>query len=340
MAFINITDADLKKSATTYRRDLLMMPVIAAGQTLSHFTARPGVAGRQTVGELSGSIELGPYDPNRVDNDGVNITPRTLETYLGSVIKRFDVNEAAKTVYGELFAQGQPLTTAFIAQQVLYFLAGKLGRSLNMCLWNAERNDKGTATKDLFDGFDTITGKEIGAGTISADKGNYLELPLIDTTNAVDALKTLYESASDELQGQQTKLFIPRSVYNAYVKDYQSTVGAVPYNTQYKKTYLEGSDDLCELVPLVSKKGSDYLHLTTRGNMLYGYGAGLADENIAIEKHHEFLLSFVATMYFGTQFETISPERLMVGQMKQAGQSTEPGGEAGTGDGQSGQGGN
>lgn len=316
MGLINITDADLKKSATTYRRDLLTMPVIAAERTLRHMTGRPGVAGRETVGELSGEIELGPYDPKRVDESGVNITPRTLETYLGSVVKRFDVNEAAKTVYGELYAQGQPLTTANISMQVLNFLSAKLGMGLNMSIWNAVRNDTGTKTKDLFDGFDTITAKEITAGTIAADNGNYIELTAaIDTTNAVDALKTLYESASDELQETPTKLFMPRGVYNAYVKDYQGTVGAVPYNTQYKKTFLEGSDDLCELVPLTSKKDSDYLHLTTKGNMLYGYGAGLAQENIAIEKHHEFLLSYVATMFFGTQFESISKERLMVAKL-------------------------
>lgn len=315
MGLINITDADLKKSATTYRRDLLMMPVIAAEQTLRHMTARPGVAGRETVGQLSGNIELGPYDPKRVDEGGVDIMPRTLETFLGSVIKRFDVNEAAKTVYGELFAQGQQLTTAYVALQVLNYLAAQLGKKLNMSIWSAGRADEGTTTQTLFDGFDTITGKEVTAGAIAAGKGNYLQVAAIDRTNAVDALKTIYNSAADELQGQAVKLFMPRSVYTAYVEDYQSTVGAVPYNTQYKKTFLEGSDDLCELVPLVSKKGSKYLHLTTKGNMLYGYGAGLASENIAIEKHHELLLSFVATMYFGVQFESVSPERLMVAEM-------------------------
>lgn len=315
MGLINITDADLKKSATTYRRDLLMMPVIAAEQTLRHMTGRPGVAGRETVGQLSGDIELGPYDPKRVDEDGVGITPRTLETFLGSVIKRFDVNEAAKTVYGELFAQGQQLTTAYVALQVLNYLAAQLGKKLNMSIWSAERDDKGKTTQTLFDGFDTITGKEVTAGAIAADKGNYLQVAAIDRTNAVDVLKTIYNSAADELQGQSVKLFMPRSVYTAYVEDYQSTVGAVPYNTQYKKTFLEGSDDLCELVPLVSKKGSKFLHLTTKGNMLYGYGAGLASENIAIEKFHELLLSFVATMYFGVQFESVSPERLMVAEM-------------------------
>lgn len=333
MGLINITDADLKKSATTYRRDLLMMPVIAAEQTLRHMTGRPGVAGRETVGELSGDIELGPYDPKRIDEAGVDITPRTLETFLGSVIKRFDVNAAAKTVYGELFAQGQQLTTAYVALQTLNYLAAQLGKKLNMSIWSAERDDNGKTTQTLFDGFDTITAKEIAAGNIAAAKGNYLQVAAIDRTNAVDALKAMYNAAADELQGQAVKLFMPRSVYTAYVEDYQSTVGAVPYNTQYKKTFLEGSDDLCELVPLVSKKGSKFLHLTTKGNMLYGYGAGLAQENIAIEKHHELLLSFVATMYFGTQFESISSERLMVAEVKEAGTDTSGGDskESGTG---------
>ena len=110
-------------------------------------------------------------------------------------------------------------------------------------------------------------------------------------------------------------MFITRAIYRAYCDDYQQSVGSVPYNTEYKKTYLEGSDGLCELVPLTSKKNSDYIHLTTKGNMFYGYGAGLADENIAIEKYHEFLLSFVATMYFGVQFESVSPERLFVAEL-------------------------
>ena len=48
---INITDADLKKSAVNYRKDLLVMPVIAAEATLQHMTPRPGIAGREVLGQ-------------------------------------------------------------------------------------------------------------------------------------------------------------------------------------------------------------------------------------------------------------------------------------------------
>lgn len=315
MALFNITDNELKQSAVKYRKDLLMMPTISAKETLDHMSLRPGVAGREVVGQLSGDIELGPYDPNRIDENGVAVTPRVLETYLGSVVKRFDVNEAGKTVYGELYAQGQALTNANIAKAVLVFLSALLGKKLNQCIWGAKRVVKGTKSSELFDGFDTITATEIAAGNISSAKGNYMTVDAITAANAVDTLKSIYRAASDELQGQQVKMFVSRDIYNAYVDDYQATVGAVPYNTEFKKTTLEGSDGLCELVPLVSKKGSSYIHLTPKANMLVGYGAGMADENIRIEKYHEFLLSYVATMYFGVQFESISPERLMVAKI-------------------------
>ena len=313
---INISDAELQKSAVTYRKELLVMPVIAAEATLQHMTPRPGVAGREVLGQLSGGIELGPYDPQRYDDDGLDIKPRTLETYLGSVIKRFDLNSVAKTVYGSLTTQGEALTSLDLARQVLNYLSMQLGRNLNLHIWSAKRNDTGTKTKDLFDGFDTITQKEITAGTIDTTEGNFMQLSqAIDESNATDILMSIYESADDILQGVPTKMFVPVSVYRAYNKDYLASFGNVVYNTQFKKTYLEGTDNLCELVPLVSKKGSPYIHLTTKSNMIYGYGDGLDREKIAIEKHHEFLLSFVATMFFGCQFEAINKERLMVAKL-------------------------
>lgn len=315
MATYNITDADLKKSAQTYEKEILVMPVIAASETLQHMSGIPGLAGRHTLAQFDGDIELGPYDPNRVDTDGVAIKPRTLETFLGSTIKRFDVNEVAKTVYGSLATQGQPLTQANIARQTLNYLAALLGKKLNTAIWKGVRNDGDTTTNDLFDGFDTITSKEITAGTIAAGKGNYKKLEALTPQNAFDLLNDFYLSADDNLQAQNTKLYVPRTVYNLYNQGALAELGAVSYNQAYDKHYLTVSGGRCELVPLTSKAGSKFLHLSTANNLVYGYGDGLADEKIAIEKYHEFLLSFVATMFFGVQFRTVSPEMLRVAEL-------------------------
>ena len=316
MGYLNISDAELKKSATTFQKELLMTPVISCSDTLQHFTGRPGVAGREVIGQLTGNVELGPYNATRVDDTGVKITPRVLETYLGSVVKRFDPNEAAKTVWGETFAQGEELTRAALVLQVLIYLSAQLGKMIGAALWTAERDASGDKTKNLFDGFDTITKKEIDASSISTTQGNLHEFPeAFSDTNTVDLLMKFYEGAAPELQAVETKLYIPHSLYNAYNRDYATRFGSTPYNHEYSKTFLEGTQNLCELVPLASKKGSEYVHLSTKKNMLYGYGAGMADENIAIEKYHEFLISFVATMYFGVQFETIAKESLFVGKI-------------------------
>lgn len=316
MGYLNISDAELKKSATTFQKELLITPVLSCSDTLQHFTGRPGVAGREVIGQLTGNIELGPYNAKRVDDTGVNITPRVLETYLGSVVKRFDPNEAAKTVWGETFAQGEELTRAALVLQVLTYLSAQLGKMIGAALWTAERDASGDKTKNLFDGFDTITKKEIDASSISTTQGNLHEFPeAFSDTNTVDLLMKFYEGAAPELQAVETKLYIPHSLYNAYNRDYATRFGSTPYNHEYSKTFLEGTQNLCELVPLASKKGSEYVHLSTKKNMLYGYGAGMADENIAIEKYHEFLISFVATMYFGVQFETIAKESLFVGKI-------------------------
>ena len=108
---------------------------------------------------------------------------------------------------------------------------------------------------------------------------------------------------------------MPHEAYRLYLEDYKATTGATPYNTEFKKTTLEGSNDLCQLVPLTSKKGSKLLHLTTQDNMLYGYGDATADEKVEVGKWDPIFLTLVATMYFGVQFESIAPERLIVGKM-------------------------
>lgn len=315
---INFTPEELAKSAVKYRQTLLAMPIIALDRSLSHMTLRIGIRYKEIVGELGGAIEIGPYDENREDKTGLNVTGRELETFFGSVIKKFSPNSVAQSVWGsQMTTSGDALKNTPISNLVLAFLMKKISQGLNKYLWGAVRNNSGSTTKDLFNGFDTITKTEIDATNISTDNKNLYEFTqeISLANNAVDQLKAFYRAASDELRDVPTKLFLPQAVYDAYCDDYQATVGSVPYNQEYKKTFLEGSNDLCELVPLSNKKDSTYIHLTTKENMLIGVDQMSDLEKVSVEKHHPFLLDFVCTMFFGCQFESISPERLLVGKL-------------------------
>lgn len=316
MGKVKITDQDLATSARTYRKDLLMVPVHALAKSLQHMTLRTGVRHSEKVGELTGDIEMGPYSETRVDDKDVSISTRELKTYLGSVVKKFSPNSVAQTVYGSSITKGESLTNVEIVRLVLSYLSAKIGAGIDRHLFNAVRKADGNKTVDLFDGFDTITGQEITSGSISTDLGNLYEFSEpITKINAVDQVVTFCRSADDFLQETEgAKLLISRDIYNAYVDDYKATTGAIVYNDKFLKTSVEGFDNV-ELVPMYQKKNAPYIQLTTKSNLLVGVDQEGDEEDIVIEKHAPFVLDFVATMFFGTQFETLDKTRLLVGKL-------------------------
>lgn len=316
MGKVKITDQDLATSARTYRKDLLMVPVHALAKSLQHMTLRTGVRHSEKVGQLTGDIEMGPYSETRVDDKDVSISTRELKTYLGSVVKKFSPNSVAQTVYGSSITKGESLTNVEIVRLVLSYLSAKIGAGIDRHLFNAVRKADGNKTVDLFDGFDTITGQEITSGSISTDLGNLYEFSEpITKLNAVDQVVTFCRSADDFLQETEgAKLLISRDIYNAYVDDYKATTGAIVYNDKFLKTSVEGFDNI-ELVPMYQKKNAPYIQLTTKSNLLVGVDQEGDEEDIVIEKHAPFVLDFVATMFFGTQFETLDKTRLLVGKL-------------------------
>lgn len=318
MANTITTVGALQKSATKYEKDLLIMPVTAAQATLQHMQGIPGLTGNIVLGQLDGEAELGPYKNTRKADANFTIAPRELELFLGNCAYGFDPNEVWGTIYGSLVTQGEGLKGVDINKSILMLVAGKLGRKLNMAIWNAKRNADGDSTKDLFNGFDTITDSEKNEGNLSVEKGNYMELTeAITSANAVDTFNSIFDAANDELKGQQVKIYCSKEQYMAYNRNYQMLHGALPYNQEFKKTFLEGTDNLWEFCPLASKKGSSYIHIAPQSNMAYGYGAGENPaEKLAIEKYDSWKLTLEAAMAFGVQFKTLSPEMLLVAKLK------------------------
>lgn len=317
---VAITPTDLAESARKYRKELLQMPVIGLEESSKHMSIRPGVRYKETVGQIGGDIQFRPYSDTAVDQTDLTIKGRTLETFFGSVVKNFKPNDIYKSFWGSSITKGESLKSVEIARLVLSYLAGQLGKNLNKVLFSAVRSDTGATSAQLFNGFDTICTTESGSGGgLTAANGNYVAgTTVISSSNAVEILKTVYRSASDELRAENTKMFISQTIYDNYVDDYQSTVGSVPYNTQFDKTTLEGSQGRCELVPLSNKSTSPFIQLTTQSNMLIGVDQMSDSETIEVEKHSPFVLQFVATMFIGCQFESISKERLLVYKLKTA----------------------
>ena len=338
----SFTPQQFQEAAHKYRKELLMLPILGCKETLQYMTGRPGIRYKESVGAMSGDAQFGPYNPTRTTDFNLIVDYRTLETFFGSVVANFEPNSAVSTLFGQLAAtQGEGQKQAPTAKMVLALIAKRLSHNLNASIWNAVRNENGTTSKDLFNGFDTITSQEITAGNISAAKGNLIQLSeAITRQNCVDIIKQeIVFKLDDNLRDRDCFLFCTRDIADMYNEAYQLTHTSLVYNTQYNQPFIEGSNNHLTLVPLANKRGSSFMHISPRSNMLYGYDQMVPDEKeqVLIERYGPFVLSYIATMFFGVQFESIAKENFTVVQL--AASADDDDDDEGEGQGEGGEGG-
>ena len=307
---------EFQEAAHKFRPQLLRLPIITLrDRSLKYFTERPGIRYKESVGTIDADVELAPYKASYRHDLNPEIIHRTLETFLGCTVEDFEPNATISTllgITGDTKGDGQKNQPSAVA--ALSLIAQKIGEKLNKSLFSAERNNNGTTTAELFNGFDTITATEITAGNITVAKKNLIELSEpITKLNAYDILteEVLYK-LTDEMRDQELSIYCAQSILDKYNQAYFATHGHVPFYKEYGQNVLEGSDGKIKFVPLVGKAGSEFLHISNKDNMLVGYDQMGDMESVSIEKYAPFILTFVMTMFFGTEFESIDAKRLQV----------------------------
>ena len=325
---LTFTLQEYQEAAHKYRSDLLMLPIIGIEETIKFMTGRPGIRYKESVAAISGNAQFAPYKPARRSDFNLNLDFRTLETYFGSVVAQFEPNSAVSTLLGAVGAtkgDGQMQTPT--AKHVLALIAKSLSEPLNNAIWAGQRNANGDTTMDLFDGFDTITDAEITAENIAANKGNYMKLTEdITTANAVDVAKEILFSLDPHLRAQTCYMFCSQDFADKYNEAYLLTHAGISYNTQYDQTAVEGSNGKLILCPLSNKADSKFIHVSPKINMLVGYDQMSNTESILVKEYEPFILSYIATMFFGVQFESIDKRRLKVVELADAAEPVTPGG--------------
>lgn len=314
-----ITPELLEESCQQIQSDLIQMPItVMADQTGKYVTIIPGVRNQLTFGELEGDAQLAPWSKNNHDEADADIIGRTLVVYPGNCAKGFDPMPYFHSIYGQSIALGQSMTANTIARKVATLLAVKCAMHIDEAVFDAKRNVNGKTTKDLFNGIDTIIAQEIDGGGIAAAKGNYIKLGAINNTNAVDMLKEFYRAADKHLRQQNTFLYMSPEIYDAYVDDYQTRHGSLPYNQSFDKDTLEGSRGKCKFAVLDNMAGSNYLKLSTKPNFLVGTDINGQENKVNIAKYSSWELTFEYAGVYGTQIRTLSKEAFMVGDISAA----------------------
>ena len=306
--------AAYQEAAHKYRPELLMLPIIGIKDTLKFMTARPGIRYKESVAAMNGTAQFGPYKPSRSTDFNLNLNFRTLETFMGSVVAKFEPNSAISTVLGQMAAsKGDGQMKAPTALHVLRLIALSLSENLNGAIWSGVRNASGDTTQDLFDGFDTITTKEITAGKIAAGEGNYMKLhEAITSDNACDIAKEILRSLDPRLRAQDLYMYCSQEFADMYNDSTQASHAGLIYNEKYDQLTVEGSNNRLHIVPMYNKADSKFIHICPKVNMLVGYDQMSDAEDVLVKEYEPFILSYIATMFFGVQFESIDKRRLMV----------------------------
>lgn len=323
---LTFTLEQYQEAATKWRSDLLMLPIIGIKDTLQFMTSRPGIRFKENVGALSGNAQFGPYKPSRSTDFNLNVDYRTLETFMGSVVAKFEPNSAVSTLLGQIGAtKGDGQMQAPTAKHVLALIASSLSEHLNEAIWAGKRNANGDTTLELFDGFDTITANEIKSGAISAENKNYMKITdEITNANAVDVAKEILFSLDPRLRAQDLYMFCTQDFADKYNEAYLLTHGGINYNNQYSQTTVEGSNGKLHLVPMFNKIGSNFIHICPKSNMLVGFDQMGDVENVMVKEYEPFILSYIATMFFGVQFESIDCRRFKAIELAGSNAATPP----------------
>lgn len=306
---------DYKKTAVKWNSTLMDLPIRSAMDVLGFMHGLTGLRGEMQLGEIGADSQFAPFKKDRSNTSNVNIKYRVIKNYLGNAVDEFaPVDYAHLTMGYDDPIVGEAIKGASTTALVLFHIAKARGQHIAQAVLTGVRNDVGNTTEDLCDGLLTIAGKEITAGTISKEQGNYIKLTEAFTfQNACDLLKEeVIFKLNPFMRRENNLLLCDPELVDMYNESYQATHTGLQYNQAYNQPYVEGSHNKVTLVGLPEMAGQKRMILTQKDNMWWATYNKSDEMAVDIMRKDHYTLSFAANMWLGTQFRTIDKRRLTI----------------------------
>lgn len=309
------TLADYKKTAVKWNPTLMDLPIRAAKDVLGYMHGITGLRGEMQLGEIGADSQFAPFKKTRKGDAKVNIKYRVIKNYLGNAIEEFaPVDYVHLTMGYDDPIVGEAIKGASTTALVLFHIAKARGQHIAQAVLTGVRKDEGDTTQDLCDGLLTIAGKEITAGAISKEEGNYIKLQDAFTfQNACDLLKEeIIFKLNPFIRRENNLLLCDPELVDMYNESYQATHTGLNYNTVYNQPYVEGSHNKVTILGLPEMAGQKRMILTQKDNMWWATYNKSDEMAVDIMRKDHYTLSFAANMWLGTQFRTIDKRRLTI----------------------------
>lgn len=327
MGKITYNVKDFAKSAVEFEKDLLAIPVVGLREATKNITIKKGVRGTTYIGtKKTKGGKIAPYKRNRKTDVDLDLNYRPLTTYFGSVNDEFDPNEAMGTIMDHQAGKAMDgeLASTPTAKDVLSLEAKDATEDLPYALWTGVRNPKGETTFDLFDGFDTITDKDIDAGEISEKNGNLIVLDeVITPENAYDIITGIVTKLNLHLRREKCFLYCSQAIADAYNKGYKANSKGISYNGKYEQNVVEGSNGNLVISVEPGKDKSHFMHIAPKINMVFGCDQESDQESVRVKDYAPDTLTFMMRLFAGAQMRSVHKSQLCVVKLAE-GQVPEP----------------
>lgn len=165
---------------------------------------------------------------------------------------------------------------------------------------------KPTSASGAYNGFLKIIADEILASSITP-----VVTGAITIANAIESVESVFQASNGRLQTTESKMFMSYGVYNLYLMQYRDQWGANVNNKEFKKTYLDLSNGLCELVPLRAWGSSQRLLHTVQENMKIGIDAQSDFATVKAQTSHRNI-DVWADFQQSVQINTVSDDVMTV----------------------------
>lgn len=201
---------------------------------------------------------------------------------------------------GEIKVDEMPFQ-AFIFQKVIEKLKEDLHKK---AVFKGVYNPGGTAPVDTMDGIIRLIAlaRTVQAGEAEAQipAGNCAAPTVITESNAGDALKGVLDLVADEYYDEPMVCIVSPKTARAYNNWYQQTHGALPYNTEFKKTFLEGTQ--IEIIAEPGLSNTNHIIITPKDNLFWLVDNESNINKIVVEKEKRninVMIDFQAAPDFG-----------------------------------------
>lgn len=156
-------------------------------------------------------------------------------------------------------------------------------------------NSGGTSPEDTMNGLVTlIANGSLPVGNVAAAPGT------ITAANAGDKFKLVLDLVDDSYYDLPMVALVAPKVARFYSEWYKATTGSVPYNTEFKKTFLEGTN--IEIISEPGLSSTNHIIITPKENLFWLVDDEANMERVEVEKEKRnihVMMDFNASPEFG-----------------------------------------